>query len=168
MSWLWSWWSLLRRSEVRFRVVKSASSWWNSHCRGGTRIVMVESASSWWDLLHRRSCVVEPTFLVSNLGVVLFRCLLLWPGVRYKASQWDGRNEGVKTSHDICRGSCFVTHFAGLPFPGSPLMFTPSLVPSLSEDEPPTSLWKREGRRLQLWLALVSQPTSLTRGEGLA
>jgi len=72
-----------------------------------------------------------------------------------------GWNEELgKTSHDVCRGSYFGTHFVGLPLHGSPLVFlTPpiaferqfvfqthrmgqSSVEPPSNNKPPISLWK--------------------------
>ena len=148
--------SLLHRHEICFIIVESTSSSWNPLCRCWIFIVIIGSSSSSLDRRCHRwivVVVVEPTFLVSNLGGVVawWHCLLQWPGVRYRTGQWDGRNKGIaKTNHDGCCDSCFVMHFMGLPNPGSPLMFPPSLVPSSGEDEPPTSLWRGEGR-MGLW-----------------
>ena len=77
----------------------------------------------------------------------------------------------MKTSHDVCRGSYFVTYFVGLPLPGH--VYLPLRFPPSSEDEPAHIPLEGEGR---LWLgselvgllvALVIGPTSLKRGEGL-
>jgi len=113
--------------------MESISSSWNPpHCCQICSVV-VQSVSVFLPC-HRRTCfaVVEPTLLLSNLGGgwKLFRCLLWWSGIRYRTGQWDGSYKGIaKMSHDKRHGSCFGTYFMGLPFPGSPLMFPPSLVP---------------------------------------
>jgi len=53
-----------------------------------------------------------------------------------------------------------------------PPRVSPSQNPSSSENEPPTSLWKGEGRmqrvRVSEWAVVFRfEPTSLKRGEGL-
>ena len=42
-----------------------------------------------------------------------------------EGGQWDGRCKRMaKTNHDKGRGLCSVTHIVGIPFPGSPLVFS--------------------------------------------
>ena len=102
-------WNLLHRCGIQLVVMEDSSSLSNRLCCYWI-FVIVESASPTLNLsCCRRSCVIEPGCDI----VVLFRCLLLWPSVRYKAGQWDGRNEGAKTSHDKRRGLCFFDALRG-------------------------------------------------------
>ena len=125
--------NLLHHHGFRFVVVESVSSSWNPPRCCRICSVVVQSVSVFLPC-RRRTCfaVVEPTLPLSNLGGgwKLFHCLLWWSGIRYTTGQWDGSYKGIaKMSHDKRHGSCFGTYFVGLPFPGSPLMFPPSLVP---------------------------------------
>jgi hypothetical protein len=77
-----------------------------------------------------------------------------------------------KTSHDKRRGSCFVTHHRGLPLHGYPFVFLPPWIlrrASLSRPHPYGKGRGGGGRILasEGAAAVLREPTSLNRGEGL-
>ena len=84
--------NLSRRCRVCFIVMKSALLSWNPPHRPGTRFVVVGSSSSSLDLHCHRwifVVVVEPTFLVSNLGgVVALFVTVAWCSVQDWSVGW--------------------------------------------------------------------------------
>ena len=74
---------------------------------------------------------ISPDLLVvfvSPLIVVVSRYRFVWVALLGRMSEGDGKMK-TNTSHDVCRGSCFVTHLLGLPLQGSP---SPVSLPGFS------------------------------------
>jgi len=112
-------WNLLHRRGIRFVVVEDSSSLSNL-LRCHWIFVVVESASLTLNLSYpRRSCVVEPTFLVSNLGVA---AVALWYyfvvcycgpafGTRLVSGTEGMREQKRATTNVVAR--VFLMHFVG-------------------------------------------------------
>jgi len=79
----------------------------------------------------------------------------------------------MATNHEKCRGSCFVTHLMGLPFPVSPFCFPLSNPPRRNQNKPGSIPSERGGGGCGCVLASevaavsIVEPTSLSGGEGL-
>jgi len=121
-------------------------------CRIRCRVLLVDSRS-------RRA--------VACIRGVFFRDA----GVGNEGGLWDRMSGAMgKMSHDKRRGSRLVTHWPGLPLPGSPLVyFLPSSPPSSDDEDAHIPFGKRRGRsrwQLAWFCALTFGPTSLVRGEG--
>ena len=103
-------------------------------CMARVKAVVVDIVDGWWcGRESSRSCSV---WWQTSLGG-----LALGGG-----GQLDGMNEGMKCSSWFI----FITHYMGLPHPGFPPCASLSPIPSSSELEPPTSLWKGEGQMQQV------------------
>jgi len=92
--------------------------------------------------------------------------------VGWRGGQLDRTNEGMKKTNTIFIVVRFCDAQDGPPIPWVPPRALPSPIPPSRELEPPTSLWKGEGRvefdsvHPRLLVVLEIWPTSLKRGEG--